>query len=190
MHLWFLTSFQRIWKVKANAFKNFICILFEKFIKNEKVIKQAEWFFWFFWYSKSFPFNSEANSPVSYKLQINWLSLRDCPTETSLIITVDLVSWVAKSKYIILYVFKCFLIKTGAVDSVILHEKTSSIATTLRSSRPEVFCKEGVLRNFTKFTGKHLCQSLFFTKVAGLKHGTLLKNRLWDRCFLRILLNF
>ena len=36
-----------------------------------------------------------------------------------------------------------------------------------RSSRPEVFCKNGVLRNFAKFTGKHLCQSLFFNKVAG-----------------------
>ena len=35
-----------------------------------------------------------------------------------------------------------------------------------RSSRPEVFCKKGVLRNFAKFTGKHLCQSLFFNKVA------------------------
>ena len=30
------------------------------------------------------------------------------------------------------------------------------------SSRPEVFCKKGVLKNFTKFTVKHLCQSLFF----------------------------
>ena len=29
-----------------------------------------------------------------------------------------------------------------------------------RSSRPEMFCKEKVLRNFTKFTGKHLCLSL------------------------------
>ena len=36
-----------------------------------------------------------------------------------------------------------------------------------RSSRPEVFCKKGVLGNFAKFTGKHLCQSLFFNKVAG-----------------------
>ena len=26
----------------------------------------------------------------------------------------------------------------------------------IRSSRPEVFCKKGVLRNFAKFTGKHL----------------------------------
>ena len=31
-----------------------------------------------------------------------------------------------------------------------------------RSSRPEVFCKKGVLKNFAKFTGKHLGQSLFF----------------------------
>ena len=35
--------------------------------------------------------------------------------------------------------------------------------------------KNGVLRNFTKFKGKHLCQSLFFNKVAGL--------RLWHKCF-------
>ena len=34
--------------------------------------------------------------------------------------------------------------------------------------RLEVFYKKGVLRNFAKFTGKHLYQSLFFNKVAGL----------------------
>ena len=28
--------------------------------------------------------------------------------------------------------------------------------------------KKGVLTNFAKFTGKHLCQSLFFNNVAGL----------------------
>ena len=52
-----------------------------------------------------------------------------------------------------------------------------------RSSRPEVFCEKDVLRNFAKFTGKHLCQSLFFNKIAGLRPATLLKNRLWHRCF-------
>ena len=36
-----------------------------------------------------------------------------------------------------------------------------------RSSCPEVFSKKGVLRNFAKFAGKHLCQGLFFNKVAG-----------------------
>ena len=48
---------------------------------------------------------------------------------------------------------------------------------------PEVLCKKGVLRSFTKFTGKHLCQSLFFNKVAGLRPATLLKKRLWHKCF-------
>ena len=28
-----------------------------------------------------------------------------------------------------------------------------------------MFCKKSVLRNFTKFTGKHLCQSPFFIKL-------------------------
>ena len=38
-----------------------------------------------------------------------------------------------------------------------------------KSSRPGVFGKKGVLRNFTKFTGKHLCQILYFNEVAGLR---------------------
>ena len=32
-----------------------------------------------------------------------------------------------------------------------------------------MFCKNGVLKNFAKFTGKHKCQSFFFNKVAGLR---------------------
>ena len=52
-----------------------------------------------------------------------------------------------------------------------LLKKTANIA---RSSHPEVLCKKVVLRNFTKFTGKpgkHLCQSLFFNKVAGMRQS-------------------
>ena len=48
--------------------------------------------------------------------------------------------------------------------------------------------KKSVLRNFARFTGKHLRYSVFFNKVAGLKVAglrpvTLLKKRLWHRCF-------
>ena len=43
------------------------------------------------------------------------------------------------------------------------------IFTHCRSSRREMFCKKGVLRNLAKFTEKHLWQSLFFNKVAGLQ---------------------
>ena len=31
----------------------------------------------------------------------------------------------------------------------------------------EMFCEKGVLKNFAKFKGKHLCQGFFFNKVAG-----------------------
>ena len=54
--------------------------------------------------------------------------------------------------------------------------------TAFRSSRLEVFCRKVVLRNFAKFKGKHLCQSV--------RPATLLK---WDSgtgVFLWILRNF
>ena len=49
-----------------------------------------------------------------------------------------------------------------------------------RSSRPEVFCKTGVLKNFAKLTGKHLCQSLSFNKVASQRQQVLFYNN----CFI------
>ena len=65
-----------------------------------------------------------------------------------------------------------------------MSDKSSmAICSTIRSSRPEVFCKKGVLRNFTKFTGKYQCQSVFFYKVARLRAAALLKKRPWHRCF-------
>ena len=54
---------------------------------------------------------------------------------------------------------------------------TGSVGKTLnRSSHQRCSVKKGVLRNFAKFTGKgkHLCQSLFFNKVAGAPGRLLL----------------
>ena len=62
-------------------------------------------------------------------------------------------------------------------------EKYRIEETPYRSSHRRCSVKNGVLRNFVKFTEKHLCQSLFFNKVAGLKSAPLLKKRLWHRCF-------
>ena len=41
-----------------------------------------------------------------------------------------------------------------------------------------MFCKKGFIRNFTKFTGKHLCQSLF-----KLGCSNFIKKRDWHRYF-------
>ena len=56
------------------------------------------------------------------------------------------------------------------------------IHPTLEAATGGALYKKGVLRNVSKLTGKHLCQSLFCNKVAGLRPATLLKKRLWHRC--------
>ena len=47
-----------------------------------------------------------------------------------------------------------------------------------------VLYEKGVLKNFTEFTGKHLCQSLFFNKIAGLSQQ-LIKNEALAQVFSR-----
>ena len=56
----------------------------------------------------------------------------------------------------------------AVIAHFLLHYKIIYTISSLRSSRLEVFCKIDVLRKFTKFLGKHLCQSLFFNKGAAL----------------------
>ena len=62
---------------------------------------------------------------------------------------------------------------------------TKVVASTFRSSHRRCSVKKGVPENFAKFTGRHLCQSLFFNKVAGLR-GLLLS--LLHCCMLKFLL--
>ena len=66
--------------------------------------------------------------------------------------------------------------KTPSKFAILSRIKPSNFrfVTWLGSSRQEVFSEKGVLRNFTKFTGKHLCRSLFLNKVAGLRPAFLL----------------
>ena len=40
-------------------------------------------------------------------------------------------------------------------------------------SRSQIFFKIRALKNFTKFKGKQLCQSVFFYKAADLKKSTM-----------------
>ena len=57
---------------------------------------------------------------------------------------------------------------------------------TCRNTHRKCSVKIGVLKNFVKFTGKHLRRSFFDNKVAVQRSATLLKKRLQDRCFLRV----
>ena len=75
--------------------------------------------------------------------------------------------------FIFCYIFWIFL-DTDTICAVDIQQKQP----------PELFYVKSVLRNFTKFTGKHLCQSVFFNKVAGFTPVTLIKKRFWHRYFL------
>ena len=56
-----------------------------------------------------------------------------------------------------------------------MHNSYMQIPNIFRtsSSRPEVFCEKVTLKNFAKYIEKHLCQSLFFNKILGLRLATL-----------------
>ena len=71
--------------------------------------------------------------------------------------------------------------KTIEMRQSIYHLLTSFVFS---QKPPELFFfKKVVHKNFAKFPGKHLCQSLFFNKVAGETPSTLLKKKTWHRCF-------
>ena len=46
--------------------------------------------------------------------------------------------------------------------------KMKQVPSICRSSHPEVFLKS-VVENFSRFLGKHLCQSLFLNKVQAVE---------------------
>ena len=48
---------------------------------------------------------------------------------------------------------------------------------------PETFYKNAVLKNFAIFTGKHLCWSFFFNKVAGLQGNNFIKKETPTQAF-------
>ena len=68
-------------------------------------------------------------------------------------------------------------------------EILTNFSYSFKNYHPEVFCKEGVQKNFTKFTGKHLFQTRF-NKVAGVRPATFLKTWYWSRYFPVNFVNF
>ena len=69
-----------------------------------------------------------------------------------------------------------------SLSSANIFELSNLSDSPKRISHHRCSVRIGVLRNFAKFTRKHLCQSHFFNKVADLQ-ATLLKKWLWHRCF-------
>ena len=78
----------------------------------------------------------------------------------------------------------CFWIFVAAIPFLKLNMVfIADNGTGLEGATRGVLLRKGVLRSFAKLTGKHKCHSLFFNKVTGLRLVTLLKKRLWHRCY-------
>ena len=64
-----------------------------------------------------------------------------------------------------------YLLNCGVVKKyfkAIVTAKSNNFSHLLKifgSSRPEVYCKKAFLKNFSKFTGKYLCWSLFLIEM-------------------------
>ena len=67
---------------------------------------------------------------------------------------------------------------------IVTFKETNPLLRRFRSSHRRCSVKKGALRNFAKLTGKYLCQSLFFNKVAGLWPVTLLRKETLAQAFL------
>ena len=81
------------------------------------------------------------------------------------------VSFTISSKFSVVHLFICtfqhmYYIRIWQIhfwcNRFLKNYLSTKLFDIVRSSRPEVFCKKSNLRNFTKFTGKYLCQRLFF----------------------------
>ena len=79
------------------------------------------------------------------------------------------------------YFPKCPALENNLPSNKLSHISHSYLSGPYRRSTHQSCCmKKNVLKQVAaNFTGKHLCQSLFFNKVAGLR----LKKRLWHRHF-------
>ena len=89
-----------------------------------------------------------------------------------------------QSIYSLLHLFfeNCYVVFKLRHGKSTIYLYFSGARKTNQKQPPGVLCEKCVLKKSAKFTGKHLCQSLFFSKVAGLRAATLLKKRLWRRC--------
>ena len=82
-------------------------------------------------------------------------------------------------------IFTCIFISTQRMYHVLTALFSTRLCTQMsfRSSHRSCSVRKGVLKDFAKYREKHLCQGLFFNKFVGLRPATLLKKRLWHRCF-------
>ena len=92
--------------------------------------------------------------------------------------------FVERSIFLMIFVERRCCVMTFKVGYNFLQDTLSRTMLIIsRSSHWRCAIKKGVVKNFAKFTGKHQCQSVFFSKVWDLRPITILKEGPWHRLF-------
>ena len=97
-----------------------------------------------------------------------------------------LLGIIKNSLVVMVLIYSIYLYVVNLIDFIYDRHRIWDKEQENKSDRSSYWMRsvrKGVLRNFAKFTGKHLCQSPVFNEVAGLRRATLLKKRLCHRCF-------
>ena len=114
----------------------------------------------------------------------NYWKEKKCWTLYKFILSLDILLRFKNISIIYAYIHMKYTRKRSEWEKLRQHEwYLPEFTINKRSSNQRSSLRIGVLRNFAKFTGKPLCQSLFLNKVAGVRPATLLKKRLRQRCF-------
>ena len=135
---------------------------------REKVIKWNNVFSSFVWYFEVFtkPFRD------SRRIGRKGVKQEDKRSQRDILKSFTKITWKYLRKILFLkspsQMFSCEYYKIFKDNYFVEHLRC-------RSSRPEVFCEKGILRNFAKFAEKYLCQSLFFNKVARVSFSSFIK---------------
>ena len=97
------------------------------------------------------------------------------------------VQWILKCHSLKRFLMDCCSLRWTKYKEALFiydYQLLTPFSSISRSSHRRCSVKKGALKNFAKFTEKkYLCQSLIFNKAVGLRPATLLKKRLWQRCF-------
>ena len=118
-----------------------------------------------------------------FRAPANYLSLLCTFYATNIYVKLKILGWLSNFQFSAFLVLCSCSVLNIVMNIALFVKEIAKKKKKIRSSHWRCSVRKGVLRNFVQFTGKHLFQSLIFDKVARMRPATLLKMRLWHRCF-------
>ena len=132
--------------------------------------------------------STESQHTLLLKASIRGIHETFCPAVIFINLYINFINFINISDiYSLICIYSaCIKMKEIVAPNSVIFQRSSVQFSKLqsqcnRSNQRRCSVKKVVRRNFTKFIGRHLCQSLFFNKVAGLR-----RKNLWFSGYFRV----